>query len=182
MTKSIRIYLILFILTGFFACNDITKKPIHFTDEFTFKDMRGKENKFYGFKNKDSAIFWAKKEDKHILVLFSGYACMAESGIEWRTLSYYGNNNKIQDKFILLWLAVDETTLLNDTIGHIDCFGPRRYLVTVGDKNTLWQALLTKTNTQPTMCFIDTNENPKGHLLHYGKDEQKLRNFIESGL
>lgn len=125
-------------------------------------------------------MFWAKKENKPILVLFSGYACMAESGLEWRTLTYYGNNNKIQDKSILLWLAVDDTTPLKDTI-QVECFGPHKYLRTIGDKNYYWQTLLTKTSTQPTMCFIDTNENLKSHILHYDKNPDKLRFFIESG-
>ena len=172
--------MLLSIAIPFLACNEAIKKTNYFTDEFNFTNRNGDQSTFYGFKDKDSAMFWAKKEKKHLMLLFSCYACMAESGNEWRTLSYYGNNAKIQDNFILLWLPVDDKTPLKDSI-LVNWLGKDKYLNTIGSRNNYWQNELTNTNTQPTMCFIDTNENRIGYVLNYERDEQKLRFFIESG-
>ena len=179
MTKKTWTIISIIILSSFISYNSVTTKPNHFTDEFSFTDKNGKQNKFYGFKNLDSAKHYAKLDNKRILLVFSCYGCMDKNGKEWEILSYYGDNSTIQNKFILCWLAVDDKTPLGDTLR----FPFLRYAITtVGTYNYYRQTELTETSTQPTMCFIDTIGATYGDNLTYTRDKEAITKFIKSGL
>ncbi len=182
MTKNIRTIFIFFVLTIFISCNAPTKAPTHFTDKFTFKDIDGNENCFYGFKNADSARHWATLDQKRILVIFSGYACMDMAGKEWRTLSYYGDNNKIQNNFILLWVPVDDKTPVEDPEQTFFINGKEVPLKTIGDRNWYWQINLTKTSSQPIICVIDNAGKKYGDTLSFTKDSKEVSSFINTAL
>jgi hypothetical protein len=182
MTKNIQTIIFFTFLTALISCSSPTNKPIHFTDKFTFKDKDGNENSFYGFKNIDSARHWATIEKKRILVIFSCYACMDEGGKEWKTLTYFGDNNKIQNNFILYWVPVDDKTPVDDPDQTFLVNEKEVELKTVGERNWYWQTNLTKTSTQPTMCFIDTIGAKYGDNLNYSKDKNEIETFINVGL
>jgi len=121
-------------------------------------------------------------EKKRILVLFSGYASMATPGNEWRTLEVFGNNNKIQNNFILLWVPVDDKTVADDPEQTFIVNQKEITLKTVGERNLYWQTNLTKTNTQPVICVIDTVGKKYGGNLAYTKDEKEVSSFINTVL
>jgi hypothetical protein len=179
MTKTTWTIISIIIILSLVSCNSLTIKPNHYTDEFSFTDQNGKQNKFYGFKNLDSAKHWATLENKRILLMFSCYGCMDKNGKEWDMLSYYGDNSTIQNNFILCWLPVDDKTPLKDTLR----FPFERYAITtVGLYNYYRQTQLTETCTQPTMCFIDSIGGTYGDNLTYTRDKLIIKQFIESGL
>jgi hypothetical protein len=182
MTKNVQTIFISLCLTLLLACNNSTIKPQHFTDKFTFKDINGQEKTFYGFKSIDSARHWAAIQQKRVLIIFSCFACMDIGGKEWRTLSYYGDNNRIQDSFIILWVPVDDNTPAEDPDQTFFVNGKEAVLKTIGERNLYWQINLTNTSTQPMICVIDTLGKRYGDTLTNTKDVREVRHFINTAL
>jgi len=137
---------------------------------------------YYAYKNIDTAIFYAKKERKNILVIFSSYSSMAMRNMEWKTLSLYPGRSKIQDHFVLLWLAVDDRRILKDTSQVVFWYNQYIRLKEIGDKNKYFEETVFGFSTQPFFCFIDSLKKPFGKVIGYERDERKLDDFIASGL
>jgi hypothetical protein len=138
--------------------------------------------KFYGYNNLDSAIIYAKKEKKNILLIFSGYACMSEPGREWKILSLFGNNDKLQDSFIITWLAVDDKTTEKDTNQIVFLYGKEQKIIKQGDQNKYFQEIIFKKSTQPLFCFIDTLKKPFGKTLGFTNSKKEVEDFVYSGI
>jgi hypothetical protein len=138
--------------------------------------------KFYGFKDIDTAIFYAKQEQKKILVIFSGWACSSEPKLEWKTLALYGDNNKIQENFVIAWLPVDDKGCAKDTNQVVFWYGKNRKLKTIGDKNKYWQEQLTQTSSEPLFCFVDTNKKLLSPIMGYETNPNKVKEFINNAL
>lgn len=153
------------------------------SDVFLYIDKATKDTiKFYGFKDLDTAIYYAKKERKNILVVFSGYACSAVHGMEWKTLSLYQDKTNIQNNFILAWLPVDDQTIANDTSQVVFWYSKQRKLIKKGDQYKYFEEHTFQQSTQPLLCFIDTLKKPYGKSIGYTPDKQEVEAFINSGL
>ncbi len=63
----------------------------------------------------DTAIMYAKKEKKNILLIFSGWSFSSNPRMEWKTLAQFEDHDKIQESFILAWLPVDDKRLAKGT-------------------------------------------------------------------
>ncbi len=174
--------LAIFSFIVFISCQNTSSEP-KYSDVFTYFDKSSNDTiKFYGYKNLDTAIYYAKKEDKDILLIFSGYACMSMPGREWETLAIYGDNNKIQNNFIITWLAVDDKSIAADTNQIVFWYGKQRKLISIGDKNKYFEEKIFKVSTQPLFCFIDTSKNAIGGVLGYTRNIEEVIAFINSGL
>jgi hypothetical protein len=182
MTKNIHTIFSFIVLTTLLSCVSPTNQPTHYTDTFKFKDKNDKENFFYAFKNLDSALYWATIDKKPILIIFSGYACMAVPNQEWKTLSAYGDNKKIQDNFIIAWLAVDDKQNAIDTTKTVFWRGKDRKLITIGDQNKYYEETVFNISTQPLFWFIDSLKIPFGKTLGYTPIKEDVEAFINSGL
>lgn len=164
------------------SCSNSTNPPKHFTDKFEYKDKEGNESVFYGFKNLDSARYWATVEKKKMLVIFSGYACVSVPNQDWKTLTRYGDNKKIQDNFIIVWLAVDDKRIASDTNQTVLWYGKERKLITIGDHNKYLEEITFKNSSQPLLCLLDSLKKPLGKTLGYTPDKKDVEEFINSGL
>ena len=174
--------IIIFTLTILVSCNDQQSIPRH-SNVFRYFDKNIADTvKFYGYKNIDTAIYYAKRERKNILLIFSGYACMAVSGSEWRTLAQYGDNNKIQNNFIITWLAVDDKRVSADTNQVVFWYGKQRKLKDIGDQNKYFEEKVFNQSSQPLFCFIDTTKRAFGETLGYTNDKNAVNAFVNSGL
>ena len=179
ITGVIAIILVFFIYR---SCKDskLENKILNNKQTFRYVNKTTKDTiKYYGYKNLDTAMHYAKKEKKDILLIFSGYACMDEGGKEWKTLSLFGDNDKIQDNFIIAWLAVDDKTPLKDTLRFVFARYP---ITTIGLYNYYRQTELTATSTQPTFCFLDTTEKVYGQKIGYTTDKKEVEDFVYSGI
>ena len=173
--------LAIFSFIVFISCHNTQNVPKHF-DVFTYFDKNSNDTiKFYGYRNLDTAIYYAKKEDKDILLIFSGYSCMSMPGREWQTLSLYGDNHKIQNNFIISWLAVDDKSIAADTSQSVFWYGEQRKLLSVGDQNKYFEEKTFNISTQPLFCFIDTAKNSFGKILGYTRSEKDVKAFVNSG-
>lgn len=178
---------ILFILIIFIYSNyhDIKSQNKILNNKKTFCYIDKKTNdtiKYYGYTDLDSAIFHARNEKKEILLIFSGHACMSEGGKEWKTLSLFGDNDKIQDNFIIAWLAVDDIKPAKDTNKVVFWYGKERRLVKLGDHYKYFEEVTFNQSTQPLFCFIDTLKKPFGKVLGYTNNKKEVENFVYSGL
>jgi thioredoxin-related protein len=173
--------LAIFSFIVFISCQNTSSEP-KYSDVFTYFDKNTNDTiKFYGYKNLDTAIYYAKKENKNILLIFSGYACMSNSGREWQTLNLYGDNYKIQNNFIITWLAVDDNSIAADTSQSVFWYGKQRKLISVGDQNKYFEEKTFNISTQPLFCFIDTAKNTFGKILGYTRSEKDVKAFLNSG-
>jgi hypothetical protein len=162
------------------ACSNEQIVPGH-SRVFRYFDKRANDTiKFYGYTDFDSALYHARQENKNVLTVFSGWACMDVPGKEWKMLSVYPDRNIIQEKFILLWLPVDDKRRLKDSL-PVSVFGREFYMRTVGELNYSRQLSLTGTNTQPTFCFLDKTGKVYGQKTGYTSDKEKVKAFIKSG-
>lgn len=116
------------------------------------------------------------------MVIFSGYACLAIGGQEWRTLSLYPDLDKLHQKFVIAWLAVDDKRLAADTNEIVFWYGKQRRLREVGGKNKYLEESIYNSSTQPLYCFMDTLKNSFGKKLGYTKNQSNVETFINSGL
>ncbi len=150
---------------------------------FTYVDKKTLDtNKFYGYKDLDTAIYQAKKESKNILLVFSGYACMDEGGKEWKTLIAYGDYDKIQDNFVIAWLAVADKRIAKDTNQIVSWYGNDRKLISVGDHNKYHLEKSFLQSSVPLFCFLDTLKKPFGKTIGYTPVKTDVEDFINSGL
>lgn len=173
----------IFILVLLISCGNQEQFLPRHSDVFRYVDKTTKDTiKFYGYKDLDTAIYYAKKEQKNVLVVFSCWACMSMTGREWKTLSLYKDKINIQNNFILAWLPVDDQTVANDTSQIVFWYGEQRKLIKKGDHYKYFEEQTFQQSTQPLFCFIDTLKKPYGKSIGYTPDKQEVEAFINSGL
>jgi hypothetical protein len=177
-----KIFLNIACLFLFASCADKGMTPKH-TDVFYYANAKtGDTTRFFGYRDLDTALYFAKAEKKNILVIFSGWACMSVHGLEWKTLSLYGNANKINNNFVIAWLAVDDKSPAKDTSQRVFWYGKQRHLTDMGDQYKYFEETVFHQSTQPLFCFIDSTKKPFGKVMGYTRDEDQIEAFIESGL
>ena len=150
--------------------------------QYIQKTPRADTFRFYGVTDIKQAINCARREQKQILLIFSGMSAMPISNLEWRTLSLFGDNEFLQSKYILTWLAVDDRSMIS--AGRLDkrLFEGIDNAKTVGEQNMLLQRHLTQSVIQPAYCIIDTNLNRHGLIMNYTDDESVVKEFVMCGL
>jgi hypothetical protein len=164
--------------------NSTNKAPVCYTDTFKYvnRKLPFDTTKFYGFTDLDTALVYAKKQKKNILLIFTGWACVDPSIREWKTLMLYDDNSFIQENFVIACLYVDDKHLLVDTT-QVEMIREKPFHIrTVGDRNSLLQINLLQSNCQPALCFVDTNMVRYGELGHYTPIKEEVERFILSGL
>jgi hypothetical protein len=162
----------IWILLLLFSCKENTHTPDYcYTNIFQWFDTTNPKDtiKFYGFTDFDSAMTCAKEEKKNLLIIFSGWN-LSERGIEWKTLSLYGNNDFIQKNFVIAWLPVDDKRKAKNKN------------TTIGKENAELQEWYLRTSSQPMFCFSDTTGHGYGIFIHYTKNKEEVKKFISSGI
>ncbi|MBS1635710.1 MAG: hypothetical protein JST26_07280 [Bacteroidetes bacterium] len=167
-----------------YSCrNKEENKTIHNKKTFRYIGKNTKDTiRFYGYDDLDTAIYYAKKERKNILLIFTGDTYMSMPGMEWRTLALYGDNDKIQNHFIIARLAVDNPEPAKDSTRTVFWHGQNRQLLTKGDQYKYLEETMYSYSTQPMFCFMDTLKRPIGNILGYNCDVKKTSDFINEGI
>lgn len=107
---------------------------------------------------------------------------MDRRGREWETLLLYDDIDKINERFIIAWLPVDDRKNAKDTLQIGDWNGKEWKLKSIGDKNSFFERETFKYSTVPLLCFIDSLKKPFGKVLSYSAKESEVKAFIDSGL
>ena len=141
----------------------------------------------YGHKtylNLEDATYCSNQSDKPLLIMFTGWACLADGDAPWEILMEEDVKRIIEKNFTLVALYVDDRRPLSkqDTI-ELDGFGTR-ILKTIGDKNSVFQMEHFKSNTQPQYVIVQENLQPTSEFNSYAslKEKQKFKDFLLSGI
>ena len=137
------------------------------------------------YKDYEKGLAVAKKENKPILLDFTGWACVNCRKMEENVWVKPEIFNKLSEEFVLISLYVDDKRELpkekvEDYISNTT--GKKRSIETKGD---VWSTLQTETfvnNSQPYYAVLSPDEMLLNHPVGYKPDVGEYSSFLECGL
>ncbi len=135
------------------------------------------------FKDFDNGLDYAKKNDKPILLDFTGWACINCRRVEenvWTDPKVY---DLINNNFVLISLYVDDRKKLdpNERIEIKYESGKIKNINTIGEKAATFQAINFKSASQPYYVLLDNDLSILNSPIQYTSKEVYL-NWLEEGL
>ncbi len=122
----------------------------------------------------------AKKQNKPILLDFSGYGCVNCRKMEDNVWSQDGVFELIRDKYVLISLYVDDRTTLD--MPYTSPFS-QRTMRTVGNKWADFQAIHFNRNSQPYYVLLSSDgKKVLNKPVAYTPDKEEYKTFLECGL
>lgn len=130
----------------------------------------------------DKAKQCAATTGRKMLIMFTGYAHMAVTGMDWEILREPEVRELINDRFVLVVLYVDDKTeipLLDSSICvEYGCETPW----TVGKRNSLLEAENFQQNSQPMYVVADSSLQPIVTPMGYTNDADEFLEMLEASL
>ncbi|MDD3255687.1 MAG: cytochrome c biogenesis protein CcdA [Parabacteroides sp.] len=133
------------------------------------------------FDDYEAGMAYAKKNNKPVMIDFSGYGCVNCRKMEASVWTNPGVKQIIENDYVLITLFVDDKTKLPEVI-EIEEHGKTRKLKTVGDKWSYLQRSKFGANAQPFYVLLDNNGKPLSHSYAYDEDVNKYIQFLQGGL
>ncbi len=135
------------------------------------------------FDNYDEALAYAQKENKPLLIDFSGYGCVNCRKMEATVLSDPTVKQIIGSQYIFVSLMVDDRTPLQEPLS-VTVNGETKKLKTIGDKWAFLQSYKFGAVAQPYYAIVDSEGNLLVPPYDNGYDESisKFVNFLDNGL
>ena len=138
------------------------------------------------FKDLKSGIEYAKKNNKPILLDFTGYACVNCRKMEEHIWPLKKIDNVIRENYVLISLYVDDKKILPENeqllVTRTRGQGVRK-LINYGHKWAYFQAQYFKTNSQPYYVLYDPNSNEIiNNPVGYTPNEDEYLEFLNCGL
>ena len=135
------------------------------------------------FKNFEEGLEYAQKNNKPILLDFTGWACINCRRVEenvWTDPNIY---DLINNNFVLISLYVDDRKKLDqkDMIEIKYESGKIKYIQTVGEKAATFQALNFKSASQPYYVLLDNDLSILNTPIQY-TSKDVYQNWLEEGL
>ena len=135
------------------------------------------------FKNFEEGLEYAQKNNKPILLDFTGWACINCRRVEenvWTDPNIY---DLINNNFVLISLYVDDRKKLDqkDMIEIKYKSGKIKYIQTVGEKAATFQALNFKSASQPYYVLLDNDLSILNTPIQY-TSKDVYQNWLEEGL
>ena len=137
------------------------------------------------FKDLKSGIAFAKKQNKPILLDFTGYACVNCRKMEEHVWSLSKIDNLIRNEYVLISLHVDDKKVLplNEQINVERFNGTVKTLKTYGDKWAYYQTQFFNTNSQPYYALLNSDATQfLNKPVGYTPNENEYFKFLECGL
>lgn len=143
------------------------------------------KNVFEPIHNKyEEALAIAKKENKPVLIDFTGWACVNCRRMEEKVWPDPLVDSLMRTKFVVLSLYVDERKklpLTEQTIYKIGN-GKEKSIVTVGDKWSTFQAENFGATSQPQYAIISADEKALVKTKYYTPDADEFAAWLQCGL
>ena len=133
------------------------------------------------FDDFDAGMEYAKRNDKPVMLDFTGYGCVNCRKMELAVWTDEKVSKLIQDDYVLITLYVDNKTPLPEHIKVMEN-GTERTLRTLGDKWSYLQRVKFGANAQPFYVLIDNEGNPLNKSYSFDEDVNKYVDFLETGL
>lgn len=131
------------------------------------------------FKDFEEGIEYAKKNDKPVLIDFTGHGCVNCRRMEdqvWKEEEIY---RIINEEYVLISLYVDERTPLEET--YVSAFSNREMRF-IGMKWADFQAIHFNRNSQPYYVLATADGTILNRPIGYQTDRDLYREFLQCGL
>lgn len=132
----------------------------------------------------EQAIQLAKKENKPVLIDFTGWACVNCRRMEEKVWTKSYVEKLMRNDFILVSLYVDERTKLpaSEQIVYKTKNGSEKSIVTIGDKWTAFQIDNFNATSQPQYVMVSPDEKALAKPKFYTPDAQEFADWLKCGL
>ncbi len=135
------------------------------------------------FHDYDEGMAYAKKEDKPVMIDFTGWACVNCRKMEENVWSDPEILKILQNEYVLISLYVDEKEELPEAEQvEVEIGGKTKKIKTVGNKWSYLQTSRFGNNSQPWYVLQDHNENLLVEPQGYTPAIEDYKAFLESGL
>jgi thiol:disulfide interchange protein len=124
----------------------------------------------------------SKKENKPILIDFTGWACVNCRKMEEQVWTDPAISRLIKKHFILVSLYVDDRKKLAESFSYKTKTGSDKEIITMGDKWATFQSENFSQVTQPMYAIISPDEKLMNLPVGYTPDENKYKQWLECGL
>jgi thiol:disulfide interchange protein len=133
------------------------------------------------FNDYDAGMEYARKQNKPVMIDFSGYGCVNCRKMENSVWQDNQVKSLLENNYVLISLMVDDKTPLDKSI-TVNEFGKTRNLRTVGDKWSYLQRLKFGSNAQPFYVLLNNQGQPIGPSYTYNDNVNKYLQFLRNGL
>jgi len=133
------------------------------------------------FDNYDEGMEYAQKNNKPVIIDFSGFGCVNCRKMETSVWMNAQVKSILENDYVLITLMVDDKEKLPEII-EVEENGKITKLKTIGDKWSYLQRRKFGTNSQPYYVTLDTNGKPIGPSYAYDEDIKKYLQFLNTGL
>ncbi|MDR1671163.1 MAG: thioredoxin family protein [Alistipes sp.] len=133
------------------------------------------------FDDYEAGMEYARKNDKPVMIDFSGYGCVNCRKMEASVWTDVRVKDRLENDYVLITLMVDDKTALPEVI-EVEENGKTSRLKTVGDKWSYLQRHKFGTNSQPYYVLLDNAGNPIGPSYAYDENVTKYLDFLNKGL
>ena len=130
------------------------------------------------------ALARAKKENKPVLIDFTGWACVNCRRMEENVWTNEKVSELIKDKFIIVSLYVDERRALPATqqVDFTTKTGSQKKIITVGDKWATFQSENFDAVAQPQYAIISPDQKILTKTKGYTPSAEKFAQWLECGI
>ena len=150
--------------------------PPLYTQDFNLYDGEV-HPKFFDY---DEGMEYAKKQNKPVLVDFTGFGCVNCREMEAAVWSDPRVKGIIDNDYVLISLYVDDKTKLPEII-EVEEYGKTSKLRTIGDKWSYLQRHKFGANAQPFYVLLNNEGSPIGPSRAYNKNIGEYIQFLQKG-
>ena len=132
----------------------------------------------------DGALALAKKENKPVLIDFTGWACVNCRRMEDKVWPNAVVDSLMRKEFIVVSLYVDERRKLplTEQVVFRTSAGTNKSIVTVGDKWSTFQIENFGATSQPQYAIITPDEKALTKSKYYTPDDSEFAEWLQCGL
>lgn len=132
----------------------------------------------------EMALEKARKENKPVLIDFTGWACVNCRRMEEKVWTNKEVDSLMRNEFIVISLYVDERTKLplSERINYKTSGGTDKSIVTVGDKWSTFQTENFGAASQPQYAIINADEKALTKTKFYTPNPVEFANWLRCGL
>ncbi len=171
-TNKIYVIILLLILTNLVSnCNRINK------DKCTTEKIITRYGNFQAYRSLEDGIRIANECKKEILLIFSCYSCYSAKDLEWAQLSNTRIKEILDKKYVIIWLPVDEHSILKDT--SLTSILTKKKIKTLGEKFRDLQYRLSGTDFRPFYIKVDASLRPSSKSLPSQFTEKQVLDFLK---
>lgn len=133
------------------------------------------------FDDYESGMEYARKNNKPVIIDFSGYGCVNCRKMEASVWTDPRVKNILENEYVLITLMVDDKEKLPEII-EVEENGKISKLKTIGDKWSYLQRHKFGTNSQPYYVLLNDEGKPIGPSYAFDENIEEYLKFLNTGI